>query len=160
MTTLTNKIKKFPLVFLVCALFACSPQLDPKVGAVFFVKPKGDSYQLLAQERSFIDLKSPTALRSSIEELLKGPTESERAKGLKTEIPAGSRLLGIEETAQNIVLDLNENFASGGGAQSLQCRTEQLSKTLGRFALKKPILVLIEGKQVSGLSGDGWSPSF
>lgn len=95
-----------------------------------------------------------TKLKYSIENLLKGPTAKERAKGIYSEIPAGTQLLSLEETPQKIVINLSGDFEQGGGTDGLYKRLYQLIKTSNKNTTLD-VYLYINGKQVDVVGGEG-----
>lgn len=95
-----------------------------------------------------------TKLRYSIESLLKGPTASEKAKGVYSEIPQGTRLLSLEETPTKIIINLSGDFEQGGGTDGLYKRLYQLIKTSNKNTVLD-VYLYINGKQVDVIGGEG-----
>ena len=90
----------------------------------------------------------------AIKELVKAPTQWEKNKGLSSEIPAGTKILSIRESVNNILIDLSPAFESGGGAESTYIRVYQLIKT-AQANTKSPVYLYINGKQADVIGGEG-----
>ena len=90
----------------------------------------------------------------AIYELIKAPTDWEKNKGLSSEIPAGTKVLSVRESSNNIFIDLSSSFESGGGAESTYTRIRQLIKT-ARSNTKLPVYLYINGKQADVIGGEG-----
>ena len=93
-------------------------------------------------------------IKFAIQALISGPNEKERAKGVYTEIPAGTRIISINETADKIILNVNSNFEQGGGTESIYKRLNQIIKTAKRNTTK-PVYLYIEGNKAEVIGGEG-----
>ena len=90
----------------------------------------------------------------AISELISAPSKWEKSKGFTSEIPQGTKILSIRESAGSILVDLSSTFESGGGSDSLYRRLYQLIKTANANT-KTPVYLYINGKQVDVIGGDG-----
>src|SRR5687767_126412 len=93
--------------------------------------------------------------RGAVLALLAGPDAEERARGLATAVPAGSRLLGITVRDSIATVDLSREFESGGGSASVLMRLAQLAHTLTRVPGVRGVELWLEGKIVTTFSGEG-----
>ena len=93
-------------------------------------------------------------IKFAIQALISGPNEKERAKGVYTEIPAGTKIISINETADKIILNVNSNFEQGGGTESIYKRLNQIIKTAKRNTAK-PVYLYIEGNKAEVIGGEG-----
>ena len=158
-------IAMMPFVFLLL-LFSYSCSLPTKPGKdfsfgvnqkevkVYFTKSKRPEEILfvsvprkISKEDSFID--------GSLRELFLGPTKQEELKGIMTEIPVGTRLIKVEESEDEIVVDVSGQYVTGGGSATMQLRYLQLYKTLNHIAPDKKIFLLIDGKNLKTIGGEG-----
>ena len=92
---------------------------------------------------------------ASVQALLAGPTGDERAAGLTSSVPEGTKLLGLTISGSTARVDLSEAFASGGGSLSMTARVAQVVYTLTRFPTVRRVEFLIEGQPVEALGGEG-----
>ena len=92
---------------------------------------------------------------ASMKALLAGPSAAERAAGLGSTVPAGTRLLGLTISGSTARVDLSSTFASGGGSLSMMARVAQVVYTLTRFPTVRSVEFLIEGEPVEALGGEG-----
>jgi len=92
---------------------------------------------------------------AALEALLAGPTAAEKAAGLKTAVPSGTRLLGLSIDGTTARVDLSGKFASGGGSLSMQARVAQIVYTLTRFPTIKAVDFMLDGGLVETLGGEG-----
>ena len=65
------------------------------------------------------DLPVPTTLEKTLESLLAGASQPEERANLRTSIPPGTRLLGLEVEGDTATLDLSSDFASVGGEEEI-----------------------------------------
>jgi hypothetical protein len=97
--------------------------------------------------------KTTAVAKAAIEELLKGPTDVEKAQGYFTSIPAGSKLNSISIVNGEARADFNEVTESGGGSCSMASRYAQIEKTLMQFSTITSIKLSINGR-----TGDIFQP--
>lgn len=72
-----------------------------------------------------------------------------------SEIPEGTRLLGIERNGSTLSVDLSSEFESGGGSASMTARLAQVVYTATSFAEVDDVLFLIDGTPVEVFSAEG-----
>ena len=80
-------------------------------------------------------------IKFAIQALIAGPKQNEIAKGVYSEIPAGTRIISVNETADKVIINLNSAFETGGGTDSLYKRLYQLIKTAKRNTNKLYIYI-------------------
>jgi len=97
---------------------------------------------------------NPT-LRSAISQLLKGPTDKEKAQGVYSEIPQNVKLMWIKDDDGKIIINLTRNFEYGGGTKSIQNRIKQLKQTVDNFNTHKSVYLFLDGKKVEYMGGEG-----
>jgi spore germination protein GerM len=100
---------------------------------------------------------TPRVGTAALESLLEGPDSFEEGFGLRTTIPDGTQLLGLDiDDAQLLGLeidgaiarvDLTSEFESGGGAASMKARLAQVVYTLTQFPTVKGVLFSLDGVQ-------------
>ena len=83
--------------------------------------------------------------------LLAGPTRRERAAGLRTAVPTGTRLRDLRISRQVVTVDLAARFASGRDDASLRARVGQVIRTLRSVPGVAGVRVRIEGGVPIGL---------
>ncbi|NND74678.1 MAG: hypothetical protein HKN44_06685 [Ilumatobacter sp.] len=93
--------------------------------------------------------------RAALEALLAGPSDAERAIGFGSEIPAGTRLLGVRIDGGVSYVDLTAEFESGGGSSSMAMRLLQLVYTATQFDSVDAVRLLLDGVEVDIFSGEG-----
>jgi germination protein M len=92
---------------------------------------------------------------AAMEALLAGPTAAEKAAGLTSAVPSGSRLLGLSIDGTTARIDLSSRFAAGGGSVSMQARVAQVVYTLTRFPTIRAVDFMLDGSLVEMLGGEG-----
>ncbi len=98
-----------------------------------------------------------TLPEAAMKELLAGPTEAELETwpALGTEIPEGTRLLGLEIEDGVALVDLSEEFEQGGGTASITARIAQVVYTLTEHEEIDAVEFYLEGERVEVFSGEG-----
>jgi germination protein M len=91
----------------------------------------------------------------AMRELLAGPTARERAAGLGTAIPSGTRLRGLTIAGGVATVDLSARYASGGGSLSMSARLGQVVYTLTRFPSVGSVRFRLDGAPVTTFSSEG-----
>lgn len=122
---------------------------------IFFVGQNSDKEEVYkAVKREYPEDTEVSKLEFALTNLLKGPSAKEKSKGVYTEIPSGTKLLSIEELPSKTIINLNSNFETGGGTDSLYKRLYQLIKTVNKNS-DTPVYFQINGKQVDMIGGEG-----
>ena len=85
---------------------------------------------------------------------MKAPSSWEKSKGFNSEIPQGTKILSIRESADSIMIDLSSNFETGGGAESTYIRVKQVIKTANANT-STPVYLYLNGKQANVIGGEG-----
>lgn len=95
--------------------------------------------------------------RAAVESLIAGPLLDEESAlvSVSSEVPQGTRLLGISISTGVARVDLSEEFESGGGSFSMRGRLAQLVFTLTQFPAVTAVELLIEGKVATVFSAEG-----
>jgi spore germination protein GerM len=117
---------------------------------IWFVREQGGELQPTAVERS-LSTKDP--IKEATDQLLRGPTQAEADAGLKSEIPLGTVILGVEKKGPITELNLSQRFASGG-TSSVEARLNQLERTISDVAGKSKVFLDVEGHRLL-TAGDG-----
>ncbi len=126
----------------------------PETVRVWLVKSEGDAVRLVPVDRPVSRLHNDR-LKEAVTELLGGPSAEEAKAGLNTEIPRGTILLDIHRQGANLELNLSRRFQSGGGADSLETRLDQLSRTVADAAGADKVYLSVEGERLSTAAGEG-----
>ena len=87
--------------------------------------------------------------------LLAGPQGLAAQTGMTTQIPAGTRLLGVSIAGGTATVDLSGSFQSGGGSLSMQLRVAQVVYTLTQFPTVQRVEFKLDGTAVQAIGGEG-----
>jgi Sporulation and spore germination/Immunoglobulin-like domain of bacterial spore germination len=98
---------------------------------------------------------TPRIGTAAMESLLAGPTPSEQAAAVGSQIPAGTQFLGLTVADGIATVDLTSEFESGGGSASMNMRIAQVVYTLTQFPTVKGVLFELDGQRVDVLGGEG-----
>lgn len=93
-------------------------------------------------------------IKYAISSLILGPKQGEKTKGVYSEIPAGTEIIGVQERPDKVIINLSSQFEYGGGTDSVYKRLYQLIKT-ARKNTEKPVYLYINGQQADVIGGDG-----
>lgn len=122
---------------------------------VYFVGTADGAGTVVPIERTVPGGRPEEILRAAVEALLAGPTSAERAMGITSEIPGGTRLRSLTVREGVAVIDLTEAIASGGGSSSMQGRLWQIVYTGTQLPGVRQVRLLIEGAERQALGGEG-----
>jgi germination protein M len=98
---------------------------------------------------------TPRVATAAIDALLAGPTAAERASGVASAVPSGTRLLGITIRNGVATVDLTSEYQSGGGSLSMQTRLGQVVYTLTQFPTAQKVRFRLDGTPVNVFSSEG-----
>ncbi len=98
---------------------------------------------------------TPRVAAAAMMELLAGPTEADRAAGLSSAVPTGTRLRSVEVASGTATVDLSGQFASGGGSLSMTARLAQVTFTLTQFPTVSRVVFELDGAPVTVFGGEG-----
>ena len=99
---------------------------------------------------------TPAVARGAVEALLDGPDSFETGIGMTSQIPPGTKLLGLDIHGGVATVDLSAEFASGGGSLSMGLRVAQVVFTLTQFDTVDTVSILLEGRvPTEGIGGEG-----
>ncbi|MGE0200175.1 MAG: GerMN domain-containing protein [Candidatus Melainabacteria bacterium] len=130
------------------------PQAEEVI--VHFSKSRGSEVVTEGIRRAIPKGQAQGELQDAMLQLLKGPTEEEKAQGYFSEIPAGTHLLGITENGKAVRINLSPEFMSGGGATSVTQRMAELKATALAADQQHEIYIDIDGKPLEDLgTGSG-----
>lgn len=122
---------------------------------VFFIGQNSNKEEVYkAVNREYDKDVDGSKIKFAIQTLIAGPKQNERAKGVYSEIPAGTRIISINETSDKVIINLNSAFETGGGTESIYKRLNQIIKTAKRNTTK-PVYLYIEGNKAEVIGGEG-----
>lgn len=122
---------------------------------VFFITQNANKEEVYrAVNRVYDEDIDGSKIKFALYALISGPKQAEIAKGVYTEIPANTKIISINETADKVIVNLNSAFEMGGGTESLYKRIYQLIKTAKKNTAK-PVYLYIEGRRADVIGGEG-----
>lgn len=122
---------------------------------VFFIGQNANKEEVYkAVNREYDETIDGSKIKFAINALINGPKSDEKAKGVYTEIPTTTRVISINETSAEVIINLSSAFEQGGGTESLYKRLYQLIKTAKRNTTK-PVYLYIDGTKAEVIGGEG-----
>ena len=91
--------------------------------------------------------------RAALDGLLAGPSAAEYAAGVRSQIPAGTRLLGLRITAGTATADFTSSFGSAASPSTMPLRIAQVVYTLTQFPSVTGVRFEINGQGVTVIGG-------
>src|SRR5262249_52406203 len=91
--------------------------------------------------------------RAAVERLLAGPSAAEYAAGVRSQIPAGTRLLGLRIAAGTAAVDFTSSFGSATSPSTMPLRIAQVVYTLAQFPSVTGVRFEINGQGVTVIGG-------
>jgi len=90
--------------------------------------------------------------RDAVALLLKGP----HAPDHYSDVPQGTRLLGVTREGEVAEVNLSPTFFAGGGSTGIELRLAQVVYTLTQFSGIRSVQFLDQGKVRSATPGEGF----
>ena len=97
--------------------------------------------------------RTPAVATTAVRLLLAGPNAAERAAGVRTAIPAGTRLRGISLHNGTATIDVSGAFAAAAPGTQVRTRLAELVYTATQFATVKRVRLEIAGSAVTSIAG-------
>lgn len=130
------------------------PEEKEYVHVYFIGKNKKGEEVYKAVKRVYDSDVDGSKIKFAVKELVRGPKMSEEHKGVYTEIPAATEVLGITEQEGSVIVNLSSAYTMGAGTESLYKRLYQLIKTVNLNS-SKSVYLYIDGKKADVIGGDG-----
>ncbi|MGZ8688095.1 MAG: GerMN domain-containing protein, partial [Gaiellaceae bacterium] len=92
-----------------------------------------------------------STIEGAVRALLAGPTAAERARGVRSAVPARTLLRELTVERRIVTVDLGSRFAAGRSDGSLRDRVGQLVRTVRAVPGVRAVRVLVEGGVPIGL---------
>jgi len=146
-----NLLHQFPQERTVPAPVVATPSSVP----VHFSKVQGSVSITEAAPRPLPAHLHNSVLQTALEQLLAGPTAAEKEDGYYSEIPKGTRLLGVNVQNNIVHINLSKEFTQGGGSTSMIQRVQELKSTVSAVEGSRRIELAVEGKPLHVLGGEG-----
>ncbi len=91
----------------------------------------------------------------ALHSLLLGPTTAEIGDGVVSYIPKGTQLLNVKVIGATALIDVSNEFATGGGSLSMMGRIAEVVYTATSFSEVKQVTIRIGGVLVEQIGGEG-----
>ncbi len=98
-----------------------------------------------------------SVLENTMKELIKGPTATEKKKGMLTAVPSTLRVNGVKIRGNVAEIDFNGAIEQGAAGSILLNRIDQIVYTATQFPNVGSVVITINGKQRQTLGTDGLS---
>lgn len=98
---------------------------------------------------------SEATVRVALAALAAGPTDEEAARGLGSDVPSDTRVLGVRYLEGVVTVDLSGEFVHGGGTASMVGRLHQVRHTAARPRGVDAVRILVDGRPLEVLGGEG-----
>lgn len=145
----------FLLLVILLAVAGCRTRETTVEVSVFFVRSEGTAFTVAEARRTVPRGGAQDLLAAALTALLEGPTEEERARGLSTAVPAGTRLRGVRIQDGTARVDFSPEVESGGGSASMLGRFWQIVYTATQFREARAVRILIDGRERQAMGGEG-----
>lgn len=122
---------------------------------IYLVRDEGTTMTLVPVHRRFRPDDTAAAARAAVEALARGPDAEEAARGLASEVPAGTRVRSVRTEAGVLVVDLSNEAVAGGGSASMIGRLAQLAYTLTQPSGVDAVELRVEGARLDAWGGEG-----
>ncbi len=124
-------------------------------GAGFALEPVYRRMRADAHDAAGAAHPSESTVRVAIAALAAGPSPDEAARGLGSEVPPDTRVLGVRFADGVVTIDLSSEFTHGGGTASMLGRLHQVRHTAVRPGAVEAVRILVEGRPLEVLGGEG-----
>jgi spore germination protein GerM len=120
---------------------------QPETGAVVTVYLVDNRERLRPVQRT---LDSQVLITASLRSLLQGATDEEAAEGLRSEVPTGTEVNGIDRLDEDVItIDLSEEFAETTAEGELLAQA-QIVYTVSEMPNVRGVLFLVDGRPREG----------
>ena len=128
------------------AIAATSAAVEVTNGAT--AQPRIPVFFLRGEQLARVDRPGTTPL-DAVRLLIAGPTRAEVGRGIRTYVPAGTRVRSVTVAKGVATVDLNERFGAGNDRRSLLARLAQLVRTLTGLQGATRVQLLMNGGVVA-----------
>ena len=94
-------------------------------------------------------------INQALHSLLLGPNALEIQDGVVSYIPQGTRLLDVKVVEGTALIDVSNEFATGGGSLSMMGRVAEVVYTATSFSEVERVTIRIDGVLVEQIGGEG-----
>ena len=103
----------------------------------------------------FRQVKAGSPVKSALQELVEGPTASEKNRGLLTAVPRNLKIYSVVITNNTAIVDFNSAIEYGASGNILLNRIDQIIYTATQFENVDSIIIKVNGKLRRFLGSDG-----
>src|SRR5215467_7825270 len=96
---------------------------------------------------------TPGVGQAALDRMLAGPSAAESAAGLRSQIPAGTSLLGLSISSGTATVDLSSSFGSSASSSAMALRIAQTVYTLTQFPQVTGVRFKLGGQGVRTIGG-------
>jgi spore germination protein GerM len=130
--------------------------LSEKLVKIYLIKFNEKTEKIsLAPVRRRVNSDFP--LREALQELIKGPTKSERGRGLLSAVPRNLQILDIQAKNRIAVINFNGAIEEDANGSILLNRIDQIVFTATQFEMIDSVKIKINGEGKKFLGSDGLS---
>lgn len=122
---------------------------------LYLVRDEGTTFTLEPVHRRLRPSDPLDAARRAVEALAAGPTADEAARGLASEVPAATDVVGVAWAGDVLVVELDADVLGGGGTASMVGRVAQLAYTLTQPGAVAAVELRVGGRPVEVWGGEG-----
>jgi len=122
---------------------------------LYLVRDDGNAMTLEPVYRRLRPSDPLAAATATVAALASGPTAEEAARGLGSEVPAGTVVRAARWRDDVLVLDLSGDVVVGGGSASMTGRLAQLTYSLTQPAAVDAVELWVEGQLLAAWGGEG-----
>lgn len=97
--------------------------------------------------------RTPAVATTAVRLLFAGPNAAERAAGVRTAIPAGTRLRGISVRNGTATVDVGSAFAAAAPRPQIRTRLAELVYTVTQFMTVQRVRLEVAGSVVTSIAG-------
>ena len=96
---------------------------------------------------------TPSVGQTALDRLLAGPSAAEYAAGVRSQIPVGTKLLGLRIISATATVDLSSSFSTAASPSTMPLRIAQVVYTLAQFPSVAGVRFEINGQDVTVIGG-------
>jgi len=122
---------------------------------LFLVRDDGNAMTLEPVYRRLRPRDPLAAAEATVAALARGPTADEAARGLGSEVPAGTVVRAARWRDDVLVLDLSGGVVAGGGSASIVGRLAQLTYSLTQPSAVDAVELWVDGQLLAAWGGEG-----
>lgn len=144
------KLKPLAVFALLLIVAGCS--VPSKQLSIYFFKED----KLVPVARELPTVENPVSV--AIDQLLKGPSDTETSQGIMTEIPNGTRAIDVSVVGDTAIINFNSRLAEyGGGTATVRGILAQIVYTATDVRGVKKVILKLEGNDQFTLGSEGYT---